>query len=277
MSIPDNDNFGEQIKDPSPHKGTWSDEENKYLDAMIKYFKAGILPLKTGDSLREYLSKSLCCKPMRITKKFAKIGITNFSFSPAPAEMYQSQLSCVAEKDLEALRQKFLNKIKSKEINNFMQYINQQKQELEQQIQQQKLYQDNLRRRQIKLIKEQNFRMNCLLKVVKEEIDKLKEKTKYEKKYKLKTPVLKFFPGYGWFSGKITGWNTRKQYIITYTDGDRESYEEDESELATIIQQAIEHQNSIKKDEKKRKQCSLSKEYENIEKNPFQKKSRSRY
>ncbi|TMW65511.1 hypothetical protein Poli38472_008153 [Pythium oligandrum] len=50
--------------------GRWSVEEENYAKAMIEAFKAGYLPLHGNVSLRKFLSETLVCHPMRISKKF---------------------------------------------------------------------------------------------------------------------------------------------------------------------------------------------------------------
>ena len=52
-------------------KGKWTLEEENYANKIIYLFNRGILPIPTGTTLRCYLSETLRCDPMRITKKFA--------------------------------------------------------------------------------------------------------------------------------------------------------------------------------------------------------------
>lgn len=58
-----------KLNDP-PRRGTWTNEEEEYVAALIDEFKLGYLPLKEGMSLRCFLSKMLRCNPKRISKKF---------------------------------------------------------------------------------------------------------------------------------------------------------------------------------------------------------------
>jgi hypothetical protein len=51
-------------------RGKWTPEEEAYANRLIQEFKAGLLPLADGTTLRTFLSKSLSCDPMRISKKF---------------------------------------------------------------------------------------------------------------------------------------------------------------------------------------------------------------
>jgi len=52
-------------------KGKWTVEEEEYTSRIIHYFRAGLLTLPEGMTLRSYLASKLTCDPMRITKKFA--------------------------------------------------------------------------------------------------------------------------------------------------------------------------------------------------------------
>jgi len=51
-------------------RGKWTPEEEAYATRLIQEFKAGLLPLTDGTTLRTFLSKLLNCDPMRISKKF---------------------------------------------------------------------------------------------------------------------------------------------------------------------------------------------------------------
>ena len=51
-------------------RGKWTPEEEAYALRLIAEFKAGLLPLTDGTTLRTFLSKLLHCDPMRISKKF---------------------------------------------------------------------------------------------------------------------------------------------------------------------------------------------------------------
>ena len=51
-------------------RGKWTTEEEAYANRLIQEFKAGLLPLTDGTTLRTFLSKLLNCDPMRISKKF---------------------------------------------------------------------------------------------------------------------------------------------------------------------------------------------------------------
>jgi hypothetical protein len=64
----------------TPRTGKWSVEEEKYCKQLIDAFENGKLPdCIEGTSLRAYLSKKLNCSPMRISKKFAGLGIGKVS------------------------------------------------------------------------------------------------------------------------------------------------------------------------------------------------------
>lgn len=53
-------------------RGKWPPEEEDFTSVIVDTFRAGVLPLPEGTTLRTYLSGQLHCAPMRITKKFAK-------------------------------------------------------------------------------------------------------------------------------------------------------------------------------------------------------------
>jgi hypothetical protein len=55
---------------PPLRRGKWTQEEEAYANRLIQEFKAGLLPLTDGTTLRTFLSKLLNCDPMRISKKF---------------------------------------------------------------------------------------------------------------------------------------------------------------------------------------------------------------
>ena len=57
-------------KGPPLRRGKWTPEEEAYAARLIHEFKAGLLPLTDGTTLRTFLSKLLNCDPMRISKKF---------------------------------------------------------------------------------------------------------------------------------------------------------------------------------------------------------------
>jgi hypothetical protein len=61
---------GSSKKGPPLRRGKWTPEEEAYANRLIQEFKAGLLPLTDGTTLRTFLSKLLNCDPMRISKKF---------------------------------------------------------------------------------------------------------------------------------------------------------------------------------------------------------------
>lgn len=61
---------GGKKKGPPLRRGKWTPEEEDYANRLIMEFKAGLLPLTDGTTLRTFLSKLLNCDPMRISKKF---------------------------------------------------------------------------------------------------------------------------------------------------------------------------------------------------------------
>lgn len=65
-----NNGGGGKKKGPPLRRGKWTPEEEAYANRLIQEFKAGLLPLTDGTTLRTFLSKLLNCDPMRISKKF---------------------------------------------------------------------------------------------------------------------------------------------------------------------------------------------------------------
>lgn len=63
---------GSSVKKKGPllRRGKWTPDEEGYANRLITEFKAGLLPLTDGTTLRTFLSKLLNCDPMRISKKF---------------------------------------------------------------------------------------------------------------------------------------------------------------------------------------------------------------
>ena len=58
---------GGKKKGPPLRRGKWTVEEEAYANRLIQEFKAGLLPLTDGTTLRTFLSKLLNCDPMRIS------------------------------------------------------------------------------------------------------------------------------------------------------------------------------------------------------------------
>jgi hypothetical protein len=95
-------------------RGKWTVEEEAYANRLIQEFKAGLLPLTDGTTLRTFLSKLLNCDPMRISKKFVGsncIGKQVFRRRGAdlnnltPDEIEQTRL------ELSELERKFLDRV----------------------------------------------------------------------------------------------------------------------------------------------------------------------
>lgn len=67
---PSSSSSSSKKKGPPLRRGKWTPEEEAYANRLIQEFKAGLLPLTDGTTLRTFLSKLLNCDPMRISKKF---------------------------------------------------------------------------------------------------------------------------------------------------------------------------------------------------------------
>ena len=101
-------------KGPPLRRGKWTTEEEGYANRLIQEFKAGLLPLTDGTTLRTFLSKLLNCDPMRISKKFVGsncIGKQVFRRRTAdinrltPEQIQQSRI------ELSELERRFLERV----------------------------------------------------------------------------------------------------------------------------------------------------------------------
>lgn len=108
------DSLGEEQKKQPLRRGKWTPEEEAYANRLIQEFKAGLLPLTDGTTLRTFLSKLLNCDPMRISKKFVGsncIGKQVFRRRGAdvnnltPEQVQQTRL------ELSELEKKFLERV----------------------------------------------------------------------------------------------------------------------------------------------------------------------
>lgn len=105
---------GEEPTKQPLRRGKWTPEEEAYANRLIQEFKAGLLPLTDGTTLRTFLSKLLNCDPMRISKKFVGsncIGKQVFRRRGAdvnnltPEQVQQTRL------ELSELEKKFLDRV----------------------------------------------------------------------------------------------------------------------------------------------------------------------
>ena len=55
-----------------PVKGRFTEEEKAYAEFLIQKFRDGVLPLRDGMVLCQFISKMLNCTPGRVSKKFSK-------------------------------------------------------------------------------------------------------------------------------------------------------------------------------------------------------------
>lgn len=108
------DSLGEEQKKQPLRRGKWTPEEEAYANRLIQEFKAGLLPLTDGTTLRTFLSKLLNCDPMRISKKFVGsncigkqvfrrrgVDVNNLT----PEQIQQTRL------ELSELEKKFLDRV----------------------------------------------------------------------------------------------------------------------------------------------------------------------
>lgn len=72
----DNDNDYYNYDNTTRKAGKWSMKEETFAQSLITLFQQGKLyDCDEGATLRSYLSKKLNCSPMRISKKYAGLGI----------------------------------------------------------------------------------------------------------------------------------------------------------------------------------------------------------
>ena len=117
---------GGKKKGPPLRRGKWTPEEEAYANRLIQEFKAGLLPLTDGTTLRTFLSKLLNCDPMRISKKFVGsncIGKQVFRrrtadinrLTPEQIQQSRAELSELERRFLERVAQ--TNRVKSSGVN----------------------------------------------------------------------------------------------------------------------------------------------------------------
>lgn len=118
---------GGKKKGPPLRRGKWTSEEEAYANRLIMEFKAGLLPLTDGTTLRTFLSKLLNCDPMRISKKFVGsncIGKQVFRrrtadinrLTPEQIQQSRAELSELERRFLERVAQN--NRVKSSGVGN---------------------------------------------------------------------------------------------------------------------------------------------------------------
>jgi len=95
-------------------RGKWTQEEEGYANRLIAEFKAGLLPLSDGTTLRTFLSKLLNCDPMRISKKFVGVNcIGKQVFRRRPQEMEKLSTAEIeaSRRELAELERRFLERV----------------------------------------------------------------------------------------------------------------------------------------------------------------------
>ena len=101
-------------KGPPLRRGKWTPEEEAYAARLIHEFKAGLLPLTDGTTLRTFLSKLLNCDPMRISKKFVGsncIGKQVFRRRTADLNRLTSEQIQQSRIELSDLERRFLERV----------------------------------------------------------------------------------------------------------------------------------------------------------------------
>jgi hypothetical protein len=101
-------------KGPPLRRGKWTSEEEAYAGRLIQEFKAGLLPLTDGTTLRTFLSKLLNCDPMRISKKCVGsncIGKQVFRRRTADLNRLTPEQIQKSRTELSALESRFLERV----------------------------------------------------------------------------------------------------------------------------------------------------------------------
>lgn len=101
-------------KGPPLRRGKWTPEEEAYANRLIQEFKAGLLPLTDGTTLRTFLSKLLNCDPMRISKKFVGsncIGKQVFRRRTADINRLTPEQIQQSRTELSELERRFLERV----------------------------------------------------------------------------------------------------------------------------------------------------------------------
>eukprot|EP00429_Kryptoperidinium_foliaceum_P038820 CAMPEP_0176160540 /NCGR_PEP_ID=MMETSP0120_2-20121206/82122_1 /TAXON_ID=160619 /ORGANISM="Kryptoperidinium foliaceum, Strain CCMP 1326" /LENGTH=614 /DNA_ID=CAMNT_0017497977 /DNA_START=58 /DNA_END=1899 /DNA_ORIENTATION=- len=101
-------------KGPPLRRGKWTAEEEAYAARLIQEFKAGLLPLTDGTTLRTFLSKLLNCDPMRISKKFVGancIGKQVFRRRTADLNRLTPEQIQKSRAELSELERRFLERV----------------------------------------------------------------------------------------------------------------------------------------------------------------------
>lgn len=101
-------------KGPPLRRGKWTVEEEAYANRLIQEFKAGLLPLTDGTTLRTFLSKLLNCDPMRISKKFVGgncIGKQVFRRRTADINRLTAEQIQQSRAELSELERRFLERV----------------------------------------------------------------------------------------------------------------------------------------------------------------------
>lgn len=101
-------------KGPPLRRGKWTAEEEAYANRLIQEFKAGLLPLTDGTTLRTFLSKLLNCDPMRISKKFVGnncIGKQVFRRRNADLNRLTPEQIQQSRAELSELERRFLDRV----------------------------------------------------------------------------------------------------------------------------------------------------------------------
>lgn len=111
MNVLDN-SVSREDRSPPMHQGKWTSEEEDYVKCLIDAFKAGVVPIPDGTTLRIFLSRMLSCPPKRISKKF--VG-TNYNGKQVYVRKGEDEVDSETvnkyHKKLRVLEQKFFKSL----------------------------------------------------------------------------------------------------------------------------------------------------------------------
>lgn len=95
-------------------RGKWTTEEEDYANRLIHEFRLACLPIAEGTTLRAFLSNSLGCDPMRISKKFVGqncIGKQVYRRrSTAEIEQLPAEYLSQVQRELAELKRRFIGR-----------------------------------------------------------------------------------------------------------------------------------------------------------------------
>ena len=90
------------LGEADPRAGRWSTEEIAFVEELSRLFSQGVLPVKNGTKLSEFLSELLMCRVARLSKKRKYTGKANIAYIRAASS--NNDLLILARKETEFLK-----------------------------------------------------------------------------------------------------------------------------------------------------------------------------